>query len=334
MNALRRLSQYFVGRTYTGAFLLGGVSFLTVWHTWNTFAPCSFRYDLLNPTLRCTNTTQQNEWHYEEIRNAVLQKKQQLTQEGKITEMSVYFRDLKHGPRFGIGEYDAFQPASLLKLPVLIAFLHEADRDPSLLDKTLSYDSILKVNMNVEQARETILPFTPYTIRDLLRKMIVYSDNYSYTVLTQELNRTPPITAYHTFLDLDILPMMVTPRADFVSIQSYSNLFVVLYNSAYLSKQMSSFALQLLSEASFESGLVAGVPPGTTVAHKFGYRVLDPKHSQLHDCGIVYHPNASYLLCVMTSGSLLGDEEHAIREVSRVVYEQVSALRLDSAIHH
>lgn len=328
MSPVRRLERYFVGYGYATTFLVGGACFMIASFAWNTFAPCHFKYDLLNPALRCGNAAQQNEWHYEAIRNAVLMKKAELMGKKKITEMSVYFRDLTNGPRFGIGEYDAFQPASLLKLPVLIAFLHEADRDPALMEKTLSYDSALKVNLNVEHSDQTILPFTPYTVRELLTKMIVYSDNYSYIVLTEELNRRPAITAYHTFHDLDVLPMMVAPKADFVSIQSYANLFVILYNAAYLSKEMSAFALEILSQATYKDGLVAGVPEGVRVAHKFGYRTLDPNHSQLHDCGIIYHPEGSYLLCVMTSGSSLKDEEESIKEVSRVVYNEISALRL------
>lgn len=311
---------------FFAVFVIGAICGLGIEYFWKQVFLCQGQYALLNPALQCVSGDRQGEWHYENLRAAVLQKKQELVDAGKITEMSVFFRDLNTGPRFGIGEYDAFQPASLLKLPILIAYLHEADRDPTILDKILSYDSKMKVNSNVEQSDETILPNTPYTVRDLLKKMIVFSDNYSYTLLTQELNSTPPITTYHTFHDLDVLPMMIAPNADFVSIQSYGNLFVVLYNAGYLSKQMSEFALELLSQATFKGGLIAGVPPRTQVSHKFGYRVLDSKHTQLHDCGIVYHPDTAYLLCVMTRGSDLQNEEYAIAEISSVVYNQISYL--------
>lgn len=71
---------------------------------------------------------------------------------------------------------------------------------------------------------------------------------------------------------------------------------------------------------------MAGVPQNIRIAHKFGYRILSDKESQLHDCGIVYHPATSYVLCVMTSGRDLGAEESSIAEISRLVFDRVSAL--------
>lgn len=244
--------------------------------------------------------------------------------------MSIYFRDLSHGPRFGIGEYDKFQPASLIKLPVLIAFLHEADRDPTILDKQLSYaEGELSVSENVDEAWETIKPDTSYTIRELLEKMIVYSDNYSYALLTKEMNSRPSITTYYTFRDLNILRMMQAPNADFISIQSYSNLFAVLYTTGYLSRDMSQFALELLTKSTFKEGLVAGVPQRIRIAHKFGHRVLADADSQLHDCGIVYHPTMDYILCIMTTGTTLEGEEDAIADISKNVYNTISTIHYD-----
>ncbi len=318
-------------RLCLGCFVAGLLAFWLLQQTWLIVGPCHWKYDMLSPNVRCKEAVEQGEWDYEDLRSALLRKKTELKDAGTVSHISVYFRDLTHGPRFGIGEYDAFQPASLLKLPVLIAFLHEADRNPAILTKTLSFTGALKINPNVEESDETILPNTGYSIRELLTKMIVYSDNYSYTLLMQELNRTPPVTTYHTFQDLGVLRMMTTLDADYVSIQSYANLFAVLYGTGYLSRDMSQFALDLLSHATYEDGLVAGVPRGTTVAHKFGHRVLEGQDSQLHDCGIIYHPSTTYLLCVMTSGPDLKSEASAIAEVSRIVYEKVSALNVDDA---
>ena len=66
---------------------------------------------------------------------------------------------------------------------------------------------------------------------------------------------------------------------------------------------MSEKALGLLQKSEFHKGLVAGVPSGTIVAHKFGERDgLTIGEKQLHDCGIIYYPGNPYLLCVMTRG--------------------------------
>ena len=307
------------------AFVCGMLALFLAQEARTSLSGCYENYYLISPATRCSNSINQGEWDYEELRGKLLIKKNELVKEEKLTQLSVYFRDLNYGPRFGIGEYDRFQPASLLKLPVMIAFLHEADRDPSVLDVQLTYTGSININENVEEASETIKPDTPYTIRELIRKMIVYSDNYSYIVLMKRLNATPQILTYHTFRDLNILRMMVAPNADYVSIQNYSNLFVVLYNTGYLSKEMSEYALDLLSQATFTDGLVKGVPVGTIVAHKFGHRILQDEE-QLHDCGIIYHPETHYLLCVMTSGKNYEGEKEAIAAISKIVYDGVTQI--------
>ncbi len=311
-------------------FLLGSVATLGVQKYLTANKPCEHDYDLLNPDIRCDGYLPQGEWNYEELRDVLSKKKEELKSSGTLDHISIYFRDLDNGPRFGIGEYDKFQPASLTKLPVLIAYLHLADLYPSILEKQLSFIDKFTVNENAEQPDETIKAGTPYSVKKLLTKMIVYSDNYSYELLTREMNASPKMITYYTFRDLDVLRMMLSPKADFVSIQSYASLFAILYNTGYLSRGMSQFALQLLSQTTFKEGLVAGVPDGVIVAHKFGHRILK-NEDQLHDCGIVYHPSMNYILCVMTSGPSYENEKSAIAEVSHIVYDAVSTLKLSTA---
>ncbi len=315
--------------TYVLIFILGSLTVLFLQKLQTRLSSCMQTYYLLNPVFRCNDATLQGEWDYEPLRDVLSTKKEEFKTSGQLSHLSIYFRDLNHGPRFGIGEYDKFQPASLTKLPVLITYLHAADLDARVLEKTLSFTGSLDVNENVELSGESIESDTAYTVRELLTKMIRYSDNYSYKLLMRDLNDAPRIIAYYTFRDLDVLRMMLSPKADYVSIQSYANLFPVLYNTGYLSREMSQFALELLSHTTFTDGLVAGVPQNIRVAHKFGHRILGPEH-QLHDCGIVYHPAMSYLLCVMTSGANPDNLEAAIAEVSHIVYDAMSSLHLDS----
>ena len=91
-----------------------------------------------------------------------------------------------------------------------------------------------------------------------------------------------------------------------------------------MSPARSEEALDLLTKSEFKDGLVAGVPPGVTVAHKFGERGAEGERMrQLHDCGIVYCPRSPYVLCVMTRGEdfqqLIGTTE----DISRLVYGEI-----------
>jgi beta-lactamase class A len=106
---------------------------------------------------------------------------------------------------------------------------------------------------------------------------------------------------------------------NFISVIDYASYFRVLYNSSYLNREMSEWALKLLSQTDFKEGLVAGVPSYVTVSHKFGERGL-PDYYQLHDCGIVYRSNSPYLLCIMTKGDGFKKMEEVISELSSRIY--------------
>lgn len=310
---------------YLLVFTLGGGTLLGAQTLWNHFATCQLSYNLLNPLRRCDNTLPQGEWNYEQLRDRLSTRKEELKSAGMVDHLSIYFQDLDHGPRFGIGEYDKFEPASLLKVPLAIFFLHAADLDPKILDKQLSFTGTLPIDDNLLAPAETIQPDTPYSIRQLLEKMIIFSDNRSYSLLLREMHVLSESIAYYTFRDLDVLQIMLETENTYVSISSYAKLFGVLYNTGYLSKDMSQYALELLSRSTFRDGIVSTLPADLRVAHKFGFRFAEGQ-GQLHDCGIVYHPKMAYILCVMTSGKDINNANAVIGEVSAIVYDSVSSL--------
>ncbi len=310
---------------YISMFVLGGLFLLITQRVERFFTPCHTMYSLINPNFRCVASSI-TEWSYEPLRDDLITKITALQKKKSVAHVSVYFRDLTRGPRFGIEEYEKFIPGSLLKVPLMLAVLHEADRNPALLDQPLAFSgAFADITNNFERPEETIQPNTPYTVRELLRKMIVYSDNLSKDLLTQKLAASPLQTVYDTFLDTGVAAIMA-PETQYVSIQSYATLFAVLYNRGYLSGAMSQLALELLSSSTFRDGLVAGVPADVRVAHKFGVRMVPKGQNQLHDCGIVYHPSATYILCVMTTGTDVTDEAAAIADVSRATYDAVGSV--------
>ena len=80
----------------------------------------------------------------------------------------------------------------------------------------------------------------------------------------------------------------------------------------------------------FPQGLQAGVPTDIEVAQKFGERQVftpqgDLTERELHDCGIVYHANEPYVLCIMTRGKDFNTMTSNIKDISKIVYDHVSA---------
>ena len=121
------------------------------------------------------------------------------------------------------------------------------------------------------------------------------------------------------------VPITVRDQDLQLSVRQYASFFRLLYNASYLNRTHSEQALALMAGSSYVKGLAAGVPKSVPVAHKFGERGnLDANiRYQLHDCGIVYHPHTPYLLCIMTQGDDFARMERAIRDISRLFYEEV-----------
>ena len=84
--------------------------------------------------------------------------------------------------------------------------------------------------------------------------------------------------------------------------------------------------MEILSKSEFSTGLVAGVPAGIKIAHKFGEKSDAADGTvQLHDCGIVYYPNHPYLLYVMSKGLNFESLSDDIAGVSRIIYSEIDA---------
>ena len=238
----------------------------------------------------------------------------------EYNQISVYFRDLNNGPWFGLNEKSSFAPVSLLKTPLMIAYLKIAEQQPEILQQTLPYTGNHLIKENLPQKSE-LTKNQSYTIDELINRMMSLSDNISFEIL---LNHIQPqdLKTVHQELGL-IYPDKSTPD-DYINVKNYAGLFRILYNSTYLNREMSEKALFYLLNSDFREGIKAGIPKGLKAALKFGIKD-DSKSEQLkqiHDCGIVYAPNRPYLLCIMTKGKDKIALTKLIGEISHIVYQQ------------
>jgi beta-lactamase class A len=249
-------------------------------------------------------------------------------EKGQVRIVAVYFRDLLDGPWFGINENIEFNPASLMKVPVMIAWLKRAEKDPSILKRKMTFavrdNSVPKPF--TKPAREIEFGKS-YTVDELLHYMLNYSDNNATAHLFKALT--------HQELGdvLDNMDVHNNPTQDgnLVTVDGYSGFFRILYNAAYLNREMSEKALKLLALDDFPQGMVAGVPPRTVVATKFGEVVpADDEDIQLHEFGIIYHPSSPYILGIMTMGRDFATQEQVIRDISRMIYSEFDSMRVTS----
>lgn len=250
-----------------------------------------------------------------------------LKQRGDVAEIGVYVRDLNNGPTFGIAQDERFLPASLLKLPVAIAFYKLSENDPSVLLRELPFpqrfDPPDAGDMQFIQPSKEIEPGRAYRIGELIEAALVRSDNQAIQLLYNELNRTSakPLRDLYALLGVD-QGVLEGPGGE-LSVKQYSAFFRILYNASFLDRKNSEILLGMMSRAEYDRALVAGVPEGVVVSHKFG-ESGDHEERQIHDCGIVYYPEHPYLVCVMSRGADAAKLETSIASVAEFLSGRLS----------
>lgn len=290
-----------------------------------SFETHEYGYNLINPLLKCDNAA--DTIGHRELRpfqHKVEDLVREMERDGRAKNVAVYFRDLNNGPWFGVEAEERFTPASLLKVPVMIACLKKAESEHGFLRKQYTYRGDDLNAIRTLKASNAVRPGQPYTVDELIELMIAYSDNNARELLRQAVG--PELLA-RTNADLGV-HMPIVESSDFMTVRSYASFFRVLFNASYLSKKMSHKALTYLAESDYKEGIAAGAPSTVIVANKFGERaVTGAGVIQLHDCGIVYYPDSPYLLCIMSRGNDFGSLAGTIRDISRLVYTEIDRNR-------
>ena len=207
----------------------------------------------------------------------------------------------------------------MMKVPVMIAWLKKAEKNPKVLKRVITYDG--SRDMSTVQSirpRKTLVRGASYEVEELLHYMLNYSDNNATSLLFEALDAAE-INDVLDNMDVNNNPY---DGNNHISVHSYSGFFRVLYNAAYLNREMSEKALYLLTLEDFPQGIASGVPTGITVAAKYGEQTSGSRGEeiQLHEFGIIYHPKGPYILGIMTSGDDLGKQAEVIRSISSMVY--------------
>ncbi len=314
-----------------------GVVFYTGWETRRIYKQTTATgsvplrinsFQFVKPLLVCDTRPEKNYIGIKSLENDLIDLIEREKQAGNIETVSVYFQDFNSDGRIDINKDEKFHPASIGKVPIMIGTLYLAENDPSLLSQSYIYPTET-LDENAEQEitpKNPVKPGETYTVNDLIEKMIKYSDNNALILLLRIIKPEIFNTLYQN-LQISLPSDINKPdNFDFMTTRDVSYFFRLLYNATYLSNELSDKALKLLSETDYNNGLVAGIPAGIPVSHKFGIEKITSENGitnrQLHDCGIVYHSRNPYLLCVMTKS--LADTpqiETTIKHISEAVWK-------------
>ena len=236
---------------------------------------------------------------------------------GVINSASFYLKEYQANDWTGINTDEKFMPGSLMKVPELIAYLKMNELKPGTLDKVISFDKTMITDRKVNFSSKSIQLGHQYTVRELLKYMIMYSDNNA----TDLLNRNIDLTVFKkVFTDLNMDAPNWSAKSYPITAKQFSVFMRTLYNGTYLNDENSEIATQLLSKCDFKEGMIAGLPIHTKVAHKFGESGT-PEEQQLSESAIIYLDNNPYVITIMTRGKDYKQLPLVIKEISNVVYQ-------------
>lgn len=274
-------------------------------------------YNFISPLLDCKEASVLQNSKNIDIEPSLNKLIENKLRNSGVNHVSIYFRDLNNGYRFGINEKESFTPASLTKVPTMIAVLKRSESENGFLEQSVKF-SLPKFDYNVHyKPKLEIESNKVYTIRQLLDYMIKYSDNNSTQILRNILWKD---RFSNTYWDL----WVISNQSSEIQVLDYASFFRILFNASYLNKENSEYALNLLTQVDFRNWLVSGLPPSIKISHKFWEYSLNGNEKQIHDCWIVYYPDHPYLICVMTRGNNYDNLEKILSEVSRLVFENIN----------
>jgi beta-lactamase class A len=243
-----------------------------------------------------------------------------------VTSASVYLRDFDTAEWTVINETEEYESGSLFKVPIMMAYLKMEEQQPGTLNKVYPYTKAFVIEKEVAYQSKSIQIGQHYSVRDLLQYMIAYSDNNATALLVSKIDLK---IIGKLFEDLGLQTPNFYASKFLFTAQNYSLFMRAIYNASYLTIEHSELAAKLLSESTFQNGIVSGLPKGTMIAHKFG-EAGSPSEVQLHESAIVYLDNKSYLLTVMTKGKNMKKLGELLGEISKAVYENQKGTELTS----
>ena len=281
-------------------------------------------YEYINPLVDFESVKSAGNDELANLQNSLDTYVDEKLNEG-ITNISIYYKDLNSGAWIGINEDEKFSPASLLKVVELILIYKLSENNPNLLTQEITYSPGEQLLDQAIEPENTLTEGEKYTLDELVNQLILYSDN---AVIETIQTYIPYNTEDEIFDDLGIANPYLSESLDSMSVKEYASFFRILYNASYLNKDMSTKALKLLSQTTYDKGIKKGVPDDIKVANKFGEReFLNAENKyryQFHDCGIIYHPEKPYLLCVMTRGTGYDVLQGSISGISEIVFNIVN----------
>jgi beta-lactamase class A len=218
-------------------------------------------------------------------------------------EVGLFIKDMATGEVIEHRADERFPAASIIKIPVLVEVLRQAEKGSLRLDKRVS---ILTENIvgGTGILKELKSVFALSTL-DLLTLMIIISDNTAANICIDfvgmdTVNRT--MLQYglcQTLLQRKMMDLTARERGldNWTTPRESGRLLELILNVEVLSFEMSELAIDVMAKQQINDRIPLYLPEGMRVAHKTG-----ELPGIRHDVGVVFCPDRPVIIAALTKG--------------------------------
>ncbi|MFM7424983.1 MAG: serine hydrolase, partial [Elainella sp.] len=232
----------------------------------------------------------------------------------------VFLMDFDNGNYLSFNGSTAFSSASMIKLPILIAFFQDVDAGKIKLDETLSLQQadIAAGSGDMQDAG----PGTQFTALDTATNMIITSDNTATNMIIRRLGGSEVLNQRFRQWGLQ-QTLLRKPLPDLEGLNTTSpkelvSLLALLNDGKLLSMKSRDRTFDIMRRTVTDTLLPSVISPGSTVAHKTG-----DIGSLVGDVGVVDLPSGRRygIAVVVKRPHNDGRAQDLIRQIAAVVYE-------------
>jgi beta-lactamase class A len=241
----------------------------------------------------------------------------------KNLDPGTFILDLDTGDFASVNGSKVFPTASIIKLPILIAFLQDVEAGKIRLSETLTMtDDVIVGGSGFMQDAPV---GSKYSATEVINNMITASDNTATNMVIKRiggidlLNRRFQSWGLNKTRIRNWLPDLSGTNT--TTPQELIKVMGMLEQGELLSTQKAN-AINIMQHVKNQKLLPQGLGTGARIAHKTGDIGF-----LLGDSGIVYMPNGKrYLIAVLVTSSVYDDYDavYYIRETSRIVYNYLN----------
>lgn len=228
------------------------------------------------------------------------------------------FVDLETGDYVDFNSEKVYPTASVIKLPILIAFLQDVDAGKINLNETWTMTNDVIVGGSGEF--QDLPVNTKFTAQNVIDKMITISDNTATNMVIKRMGGINYVNQRFAQLGLrntrlrDWLPDL--DGTNTTTLKELVQILAMLDRQSSLSRNSQANALDILRRVRNRKLLAAGLGQGATIAHKTGYI-----GTMLGDAGIIEMPNGKrYIGAVIVESDREDSAWDFVPEVSQTVY--------------